>query len=974
MAKLPRILRRLAASTRNALELAKVGRLGPTYGAPYEIVDQGPHHRLRRYATCQDEAGPPVLLVPPLMVTSEVYDIDQDVSAVAALGRAGLVPFVVDFGAPERESGGLERTLDDHVRAVVRSVARVRAITGRDAHLAGYSQGGMFAYQAAAYLRSEGIKSLVTFGSPVDIHKNVPAVHAEVAGKIVRFVEPAVTAVVDQLEALPGALTSTGFKLLSTRKEIEQRIEFVQKLHDRRALVRREARRRFLGGEGFVAWPGPALRTFVDEFIVHNRMLSGGFVIDGRTVTLADITCPILAFMGSSDELARPAAVRAITRAAPEAQVSFATVKAGHFGIVVGSRASTVTWPTVAAWCLHHEGRGPLPELLRSPEHAARSDDHDDEPEGAGFDVDVNVELFVDAIADSVKAAWQRLGDVTASAGDALDGVRFQEPRLRELSRMTPDTLVNAGKWLATRAREAPEATFFLWQGRAFTNREADQRVTNVVRGLWASRVEPRERVGVIMGSRPSFLTMVTALVRLGAVPVIAPPDASAASLARTFELEGIRVVTCDPANAASVRSWFDGEVLVLGGGGGARDLGPGLVDLEAIDPSLVELPRELVLDGGCARDLGLVLLRPSETGELRAAPVTHHRWALSALGAAAACTLTPDDTVYCCIPLHHPAGILVSVGAALVGGARLALGSPFSVKSFHAEVRRYGASVVFYAGEMLRPLLHERPGRGDRALPVRLFAGSGMRTDLAERLRERFGAGIMEFYASTSQRVILANASGEKPSALGRILPGSTEIAVVKCDLASGTLLRDLDGHLVRALPGDAGLLAARLDVHEESAFDSHSHVFVGAFGERDRWYVSRDVVRQDRDGDHWFVDALSGFVATRGGPVSTRAVEEALYGLPEVEGAVAWAESRGSEQVIAAAVSSCELVSAERLSRALAQLEPHARPVRIAQVEAIALTEGFRPKRAEAARLAAASVRSFVLDAKTGSYEKSA
>ena len=38
---------------------------------------------------------------------------------------------------------------------------------------------------------------------------------------------------------------------------------------------------------------------------------------------------------------------------------------------------------------------------------------------------------------------------------------------------------------------------------------------------------------------------------------------------------------------------------------------------------------------------------------------------------------------------------------------------------------------------------------------------------------RERFGAGIMEFYASTSQRVILANASGEKPSALGRIRSG---------------------------------------------------------------------------------------------------------------------------------------------------------------------------------------------------------
>ncbi len=44
----------------------------------------------------------------------------------------------------------MERTLDDHVRAVADAVEIVRRTTGRDVHLAGYSQGGMFCYQAAA--------------------------------------------------------------------------------------------------------------------------------------------------------------------------------------------------------------------------------------------------------------------------------------------------------------------------------------------------------------------------------------------------------------------------------------------------------------------------------------------------------------------------------------------------------------------------------------------------------------------------------------------------------------------------------------------------------------------------------------------------------------------------------------------------------------------------------------------------------
>ena len=103
-----RFLRRAKASSANVLELVRFGRLGEPYGAPYEVVDQGAHHRLRRYATCEATDAPVALLIAPLMVTSEVYDIEPALSAVAALGRAGIRTYVVDFGAPEHETGVLE--------------------------------------------------------------------------------------------------------------------------------------------------------------------------------------------------------------------------------------------------------------------------------------------------------------------------------------------------------------------------------------------------------------------------------------------------------------------------------------------------------------------------------------------------------------------------------------------------------------------------------------------------------------------------------------------------------------------------------------------------------------------------------------------------------------------------------------------------------------------------------------------------
>src|SRR3954469_7545023 len=79
-----RRLRRLGLAWQNALEIARDGRLTAPYGAPFEVVHEERTYRLRRYqrAVPVDPASPPpvapLLLVPPLMVAAEVYDISPD--------------------------------------------------------------------------------------------------------------------------------------------------------------------------------------------------------------------------------------------------------------------------------------------------------------------------------------------------------------------------------------------------------------------------------------------------------------------------------------------------------------------------------------------------------------------------------------------------------------------------------------------------------------------------------------------------------------------------------------------------------------------------------------------------------------------------------------------------------------------------------------------------------------------------------
>ena len=52
---------------------------------------------------------------------------------------------------------------------------------------------------------------------------------------------------------------------------------------------------------------------------------------------------------------------------------------------------------------------------------------------------------------------------------------------------------------------------------------------------------------------------------------------------------------------------------------------------------------------------------------------------------------------MYAITPIHHPSGLLTSIGGAIAGGARVALASSFDPTTFWAEVRRYGVTIVSY-------------------------------------------------------------------------------------------------------------------------------------------------------------------------------------------------------------------------------------------------------------------------------------
>jgi putative long chain acyl-CoA synthase len=940
-------VRRLVATAQNGVEVIRFGGLAhPVEASPYEVADRKRMYRLRHYfpdgASADPAAAsrPVALMVPPLMVSADIYDVNAAGGAVGLLDRAGIDCWVLDFGSPATEEGGWQRDLADHVVALSSAIDTVNELTGRGVHLMGYSQGGMFAYQTTAYRYGKGVESIVTFGSPVDIVAGLPfGLPHGLVSEVADFLADHV------LNRLPitDSMVRLGFQLLDPVKTAKSRLDFLRQLHNREALLPKERQRRFLEQDGWVGYSGPAAADLLKQFVVHNRLMLGGFVIRDRPVSLAELECPILAFVGEIDDIGQPAAVRGIMRAAPNAEVYEAALMAGHFGLVAGSTATNQTWPLVREWVRWLGGQAPRPEQIvpmadhvpvdRQPSTTTRV------VHAAGVIAEAGAELG-GALSSIANSTLRGSVELTGEAARAL-------PRLTRLGMIQPHTRISLGRLLSEQAGRAPLRECFLFDDRVHTNAAVETRIDNVVRGLIASGVRPASRVGVLMETRPSALAAVSALSRLGAVAVLLAPGSE---LTRAVELTGATTIISDPENLRDAAG-TGGRVLVLGGGN-ARELcvppGVDMLDLEQIDPASVSLPGWYRPDPGLARELAFVLV--SGTGpKLDLKYITNHRWALSAFGTASSADLDRHDTVYCLAPLHHSSGLLVSLGGAVVGGSRIALARSLDPSRFAEEVHRYGVTVVTYTWTMLRDILDAGAFPDGHAHPIRLFIGSGMPAGLWRRTVEKFTpARVLEFYASIEGDVVLANVAGAKIGCKGRPVPGTARVELISYDVATGEIITNAKGFARRAADNEVGLLIGRAS----ESVDISSGGLRGVFSPGDAWMPTENLFRRDSDGDYWLMDRRDTVIRTARGPVYSQPIVDALNDITAVDMEVAFGHSvvtgDGSRRILAVAGVSVRegyRLEPKDVAEGLRTVDPARRPDLISVVADIPRSSTYRP-----------------------------
>lgn len=900
-----RPVERLIATAQNGLEVIRLGGLETgSAPSPSQIVESVPMYKLRRYFPPDSRpdkppVGPPVLMVHPMMMSADMWDVTREDGAVGILHANGLDPWVIDFGEPDKVEGGMRRTLADHIVALSQAIDTVKDVTGSDIHLVGYSQGGMWCYQVAAYRRSKSLASIVTFGSPVDTLAALPM------GIPPNFAAPAANFMADHVFSrldIPSWMARTGFQLLDPLKTAKARVDFVRQLHDREALLPREQQRRFLEREGWIAWSGPAISELLKQFIAHNRMMTGGFAVNGQMVTLTDITCPVLAFVGEVDDIGQPASVRGIRRAAPDAEVYESTIRTGHFGLVVGSKAAQQSWPTVAAWVKWLSTGGDKPDGvdLMADQPAEHTD--------SGVALSSRITHGLGEVSEAALGMVRGAANTVVAANKSMRTLAVETartlPRLVRLGQINDHTRISLGRIIDEQAHDAPQGEFLLFDGRVHTYEAVNRRINNVVRGLIEVGVRQGDRVGVLMETRPSALVAIAALSRLGATAVVMRPDSD---LAASVRLGGVTELLTDPTNLETVlASDRQGlrQVLVLGGGE-SRDLhlpdDSDVIDMERIDPDAVELPGWYRPNPGLARDLAFIAFS-AVGGELVAKQITNYRWAVSAFGTASTAALGRQDTVYCLTPLHHESALLVSLGGAVVGGTRIALSRGLDRDRFVQEVRQYGVTVVSYTWAMLREIVDDPAFVLHGNHPVRLFIGSGMPTGLWERVVDAFApAHVVEFFATTDGQAVLANVSGAKIGSKGRPLPGAGRIELAAYDAEQDLILENDRGFVQVAEPKQVGVLLAA----SNGPIDPTASVKRGVFAAGDTWISTEYLFYRDDDGDYWLAGRRGSMVHTARGPVFDEPVTNALGCINGVDLAVTYNVPVGDRELAVSAVT---------------------------------------------------------------------
>ena len=293
----------------------------------------------------------PVILVPPLMTTTDIFDLVPEHSLANTLLENGFNVYLVDFGKPDKNDSHLK--IDDYVlNYLYRIIHMVKKHTSSNqVTLLGYCLGGTFSilYGSVSLDIKNDVKNVINIAGPVDL-KCLPFFNL-----LFKPFKNEWFTLADRFGCIPKELLTFIFKVSDPVGYIRRPLHIIDRGWDRDFIVKYQALSNFFSN--FQNLPASTFKQAF-EIISSNDLTSGKLKLMDKTVSvnLGNFQASLLTFSGSRDTFIPPESVRAVQKYISSKDVQYVELPFGHVSIMGSEKAKSSIWKTCGDWLSTRSG------------------------------------------------------------------------------------------------------------------------------------------------------------------------------------------------------------------------------------------------------------------------------------------------------------------------------------------------------------------------------------------------------------------------------------------------------------------------------------------------------------------------------------------------------------------------------------------------------------------------------------------
>ncbi len=445
-------------------------------------------------------------------------------------------------------------------------------------------------------------------------------------------------------------------------------------------------------------------------------------------------------------------------------------------------------------------------------------------------------------------------------------------------------------------ASSRPDDVALVYRDERVTHADLLDRAERLAAGLASEGIAEGDAVALLLPNDPTFVASYYAISALGAIVVPVNPAFKQEELAFYFRECAVRAVISDDRSAGVC------ERIVAGWDEPAKVIPTSAAHGQALTLDMLMQTEPAKREPRSPEEPLVYMFSSGSTGRPKRVARTHAQLRGEAeyydwMG------ITPEDKIFCTIPLFHTYGMGCCMLAATRTGATLVMledPNPFLLRRQRALELLESEGVTIYPGVPFNfRLMAEAPASADlSSIRLAFSAGTALPRPFFDAFLDKFGVPVRQLYGCTEAGTLTANLDED---------PVATFEAVGRPVDGVEVLIEDEEGQLVP--PGTVGEIAVKSPGLTDGYSDMEE---LNRQAFRDGFFLSGDLGQLDEDGRLTITGRKKLLIEVGGYKVDPIEVEDVVAAHPKVaEAVVVGVETKvqGEELVKAVVVPNDEM-----------------------------------------------------------------